>query len=183
MVQGKFINNKKDSIWSYYNALGNAIQQYDFTNNKLIIDLVDTTTIVRSKFQIIGVNDSTTKVEPPYKIGGVHYGFFLLYDERQVPSEARNETFRAKNKMIYTFHISETGKLTAWDIAINGESISNDKPVSQSIQTLPLDSYEFIAAKVNGKAVKSKLMLYVDLNVNRFSSPEGFNNDMKSSKD
>ncbi len=187
LVVGLYTNNKKDSIWSYYNPNGDLVQRYDFRSNQLLFNNTAPTdgTIVQPKYELAGttVDASKANVEPPCKIGGVNYGFYLLFDIRSIPNEVRNELRNVKSTMSYVLSISEQGKLEGWDIVYKDESSDNPKVVRQSVRDLPADAYEFLAAKVDGKPVKSKLIYNIPLVVNENNSTKvGSNNTMMSTK-
>lgn len=182
LVTGVYKKNKKDSIWTYYSAGGNVIQRYDFTNNQLVFDDNDAATIVRSNFFISADSTAKNKIEQPYKIGGLNYGFYLLYDQRSIPNEVLNETVAVQSSMNYVFYLSPEGKLEKWDIVFTRGS-DKENVINQSIKDLPADAYEFSPAKLNGKPVASKLIFNILLNVNQFNTPaSGSNNNMMSHK-
>ncbi len=170
-VKGEFANNKKVGVWSYFGTEGKLVQQYDFSANKLIMEDEDPKSIVREGYDLVGVvtNDGD-KIEPPVKIGGGNYGFYLLYDIRSIPMAVRNEMATIESSMQYIFFISEKGELISWDI-IYADKTDDPKREKPSIKGLPADAYEFIPAKVNGKPVKSKLLYSVKLTIAETNSP------------
>ena len=179
IVTGKYNNNKKEGYWNYFNTAGTIIQQYDFTNNKYIFKINEKDSVILTHFDIAGNIPANSIIEPPTKIGGSSYGFFLLFDESQIP-KVKNQTYRANMVINYIFHLSEEGKLLQWDISFEGEGNVTGEPLRQSIYGLPADAYEFTPALINGKGVKSTLTVSVILNFDQFSLPEGNNYFMKT---
>lgn len=172
MAVGAYINNAKSGVWNYYGMNGRLVQKYDYNSKTLLMNKTDSGSIIRSEYKLPDVTVNTNdKVEPPVKIGGPTYGFYLLYDIRLIPMNVRNELGRIGAVMKYVFTISEDGKLEGWDI-IYTDSGSKDggNKVKQSIKGLPDDAYDFIAAKLNGKPVKSQLIYDVNLYVDENSS-------------
>ncbi len=159
LVKGQFKNGQKVGVWTYYDA-GVPIQIYDFSAGKLLYNIPDSLTMVRSDYALEAVTDEGDTIQPPNKIGGANYGFLLLYEPRDMPEELKGMT--ASAQMTYVFTVTEEGKLQDWTVMYTGTSI-HEIIVKKSILHLPADAYEFVAAKVNGKPVKSKLSYTVPL--------------------
>ncbi len=172
VVKGSYSNGKKTGVWNYYDNDGKLVQQYDFTVDSLVFQSMDSASVVHQAFDIPqGVEDST-KLRPPYKIGGPEYGFYLLYDERDIPSALKANT--AKGEMTYILTIDEKGHLEDYTLLFAGETI-NDISFHRSVRGLPAEALEFAAAKVDGQPVRSKISLTIPLNVQHVSVP-GTNN-------
>lgn len=163
LVRGKFKNGEKDSIWTFFSESGDIIQQFDYRKNKILYNTLDDHTIVKETFKINSPFDDTLKVIPPIKIGGINYGFYLLYDEKAMPIEVKQQ----KNNILmeYVFTISELGKLEDWHI-VYSSTFYNDE-LTMPINNLPTDAYEFKPALVGNKAIKSKLIYQIPLNINQ----------------
>lgn len=173
LAMGYYRNNKKAGVWNYYSPNGTVVQQYDYANKKLLSNAIyDPGSFVRYSYELPGITvPAGANVEPPVKIGGNNYGFFLLYELRQIPKEIKNDNFLLNAAMSYEFTIDENGKLENWDIAYMDET--SEKAVRrehQSLKGLPEDAYEFIAAKVDGKPVKSKVTFMIPLKVKENTS-------------
>ena len=161
LARGKYKNGLKDSIWNYFSQNNDLIQVYDFTNKKLIYNIPDVSSIVKQ----VSVMDTNGYIKPkviaPVKIGGLDYGFYLLYNQRKLPEGAKDQ--REDILMEYVFDISATGNLE--DFNIKYTSTFYNAEFKQSIRDLHGDAYEFIPASINGNPVKSKLvyqiMLYI----------------------
>lgn len=161
LVKGQYKDGKKDGIWEYYSG-GVPIQRYDFSSGQLVFNEPDSVSIVKSTYAVEAVTNEGDTVVPPYKIGGVNYGFFLLYDPRSLPPELKSMTSNVQ--MTYIFTISEEGKLLDWTVLYAGNAVS-ESAQKQSLYRLPADAYEFVAARVNGKPVRSKLTYVVPISV------------------
>jgi hypothetical protein len=172
LVMGSFKDGKKDSVWTYYNNWEDPIQQFDFTNHRLMYQKTDSATIVGSIFHIFTNLAVGDKLQPPYKIGGANYGFFLLFDARDIPEEVRKSSDAAI--MSYVFNISDRGELVSWQVMYKGKQFA-DIVQNKSIRGLPPDAYEFTPALINGQPVNSQLILSVALDVNHIEVP-GNNN-------
>ena len=161
LARGKYKNGLKDSIWNYFSQNGDLIQVYDFTSKKLIYNIPDVSSIVKQASVIDTTGYIKPKVVAPVKIGGLDYGFYLLYNQRNLPEGAKDQ--KEDILMEYIFDVSATGKLE--DFNIKYSSIFYNAEFKQSIRDLHVDAYEFIPASINGKPVKSKLvyqiMLYI----------------------
>lgn len=167
LARGHFRNGQKDSIWNFFSQNGDLIQVYDYTNKVLKYNIPDEGTIVKERFVVDTTGLVKPKVTSPVKIGGVNYGFYLLYNERSIPSAAKDQ--KEQVLMEYVFDISETGKMEKFSINYISPIYNSENP--QSIKGYHPDAYEFVPATVNGKAVKSKviyqIMLYINQNRDR----------------
>jgi hypothetical protein len=163
LILGSYKNNVKDSIWNFYNTAGDIIQSYNYTTNQMLYRVVDPSTIVKQKVVIDTALGDNDKIVAPQKIGGVNYGFYLIHSDKALPIEVKQQ----KNDILmeYVFSLSETGKLTDWHIVYTSTFFNDDR--KQSINGLPKDAYEFTAATVNGKPIKSVLIYQVMLYVNQ----------------
>jgi hypothetical protein len=129
----------------------------------MLYHVVDPSTIVKQKVVIDTTLSEDDKIVAPQKIGGVNYGFYLIHSDKALPVEVKQQ----KNDILmeYVFSLSETGKLTDWHIVYTSTFFNDDR--KQSISGLPKDAYEFTAATVNGKPIKSVLIYQVMLYVNQ----------------
>jgi hypothetical protein len=172
VVKGAYTNGKKSGIWSYYDNNGKLVQEYDFDHDSLLSQVRDPSSVVHDDFQIPqGVQDSS-KLQPPYKIGGSEYGFYLLYDERDIPETVKSASGRAN--MTYVLTIDEKGRLESYALIFGGEHFS-DIVERRSIKGLSAEALEFSAATVDGKPVRSKISYTIPLDIDHVSVP-GTNN-------
>ena len=168
IVKGAYADGRKTGVWNYYDDNGRLVQQYDFTNDSLISRDGDSLSIVHSDYQIPGVIDDSATIRAPYKIGGPEYGFFLLYDERDIPAEIKSATSVAQ--MTYVLTISAKGTLEAYRILFRGEGFG-DISLSRSVRGLPHEASEFAAATVNGSPVRSQISWTIPLDIKHFGHP------------
>ena len=172
VVKGNYVKGKKSGIWSYYDNNGTLVQQYDFDNDSLVSHDTDPASAVHTDYQIPqGVEDST-QLRAPYKIGGSEYGFYLLYDERDIPQPVKSASGRAE--MTYVLTIDEKGRLESYALLFAGESFS-DITERRSVRGLPEEALEYSAATIAGQPVRSKISYTIPLDINHVSVP-GTNN-------
>jgi len=107
--------------------------------------------------------DPSRKIVPPHKIGGLNYGFYLIFNEKSLPSQVKQQ--QSDVMMEYVFSLSETGTLLSWHTVFTSRFYNDDIPMS--IKGLPADAYEFTPATIGGVPVKSKLIYQVPLFVNQ----------------
>jgi hypothetical protein len=163
LARGNYKNGKKDSIWNYFAKTGDLIQVYDYTNKKLIYNVLDRKTIVTEAYVVDTSNLQNAKVVAPVKLGGVNYGFNLLYNERNLPTAVKQQT--DKVLMEYVFSLSETGKVEKLSLNYTSTFYNTENP--QSIDADIPDAYEFLPATVNGKPVKSKFIYQIIMEVSQ----------------
>jgi hypothetical protein len=169
VVKGAYDNGKKSGIWSYMNAGGDVLQKYDFSHDSLLYSAVDSSSIVHTDFQLLELpaNDSD-KIQAPYKIGGSEYGFYLIFDDRDIPADVKSATSTAS--MTYVLTISAKGELESYTLLFSG-SVILDKTVHRSTRGLPAEAMEFSPARINGVGVRSKLSYMIPLNVMHVDVP------------
>jgi hypothetical protein len=169
VVKGAYDNGRKSGIWSFLNAGGDVLQKYDFSHDSLLYSAVDSGSVVHTDFQLLEfpANDSD-KIQAPYKIGGAEYGFYLIFDDRDIPADVKSATSTAS--MTYVMTISAKGDLEGYTLLFSG-SVINDKIIRRTIRGLPADALAFSPAKINGVGVRSKLTYMIPLNVMHVDVP------------
>jgi hypothetical protein len=163
LARGNYKNGKKDSVWNYFGKTGDLIQVYDYANNKLIYNVLDRKTIVTEAYLIDTSNVHNAKITTPVKLGGVNYGFNLLYNERNLPIAVKQQT--DKVLMEYVFSLSETGKVEGLSLNYASTFYNTENP--QSINSDIPDAYDFLPATINGKPVKSKFVYQIIMEVSQ----------------
>ncbi|TDW99132.1 hypothetical protein EDB95_0140 [Dinghuibacter silviterrae] len=174
LVKGHYKDNKKVGVWEYYDG-GVLVQQYDFSKDTLLFDTTDVNTFVATQYSVEAITDETDTVLPPRKIGGVNYGFLLLFDPRDYPPDLKG--ISSDVKMTYMFTISETGKLLKWKVMYVGPTVQ-EIIQEREINHLPADAYEFTAARVNGKPVRSTIVYSVPITVDHRPGMGGSNGNV-----
>jgi hypothetical protein len=168
IVRGAYTKGRKSGVWSYFDYNGRLVQRFDFSDDSLVYQDRDSLSVVHNDFQIPGIVDDSAKVGAPYKIGGPEYGFYLLYDERDIPAEVRSATSTAQMTFILT--ISEKGALEAYRIVFSGGGF-NDITIPRSVKGLPREACEFAAATLDGHPVRSQISWMIPLNISHFDHP------------
>ena len=163
LARGVYKNGQKDSVWNYFNTAGDLIQVYDYTNKKLIYNAIDRKTIVTEGYIIDTSKYTNAKVVNPVKLGGVNYGFNLLYNERNLPTAVKQQT--SKVLMEYVFALSETGKVESLSLNYASTFYNTENP--QSIDQDKPDAYDFLPATINGVPVKSKFVYQIIMEVSQ----------------
>jgi hypothetical protein len=163
LARGNYKNGVKDSIWNYFGKTGDLIQVYDYTQKKLIYNTIDYKTIVTEAYVVDTSKVQNAKVVAPVKLGGVNYGFNLLYNERNLPTAVKQQT--DKVLMEYVFSLSETGKVEKLTLNYTSTFYNSENP--QSIDSDIPDAYDFLPATINGKPVKSKFIYQIILEVSQ----------------
>jgi hypothetical protein len=172
IVKGTYTNDRKTGLWKYYSNNGTLVQEYDYSRDSLLVQDKDSLSVVHDDFRIPqGVADGS-KLQAPFKIGGPEYGFYLLYDERDIPQSVKNTSGRAE--MTYVLTIDEKGHLENYTVVFGGENF-NDIIIHRSVKGLPAEALEYAAARIDGQTVRSKISYTIPLDINHVSVP-GTNN-------
>jgi len=181
IVKGAYTKGRKTGVWSYYDNNGRMVQQFDFSDDSLLFRDKDPLSVVHNDFRIPGMVDDSGNIRPPYKIGGSEYGFYLLYDERDIPTEVRSSTSMAQ--MTYVLTISEMGTLEGYRILFSGEGFT-DISIPKSVKGLPHEACEFAAAILNGHPVRSQISWTIPIDIRHFDHPgTNYFPTQKTSKD
>jgi hypothetical protein len=168
VVDGYYVNGRKTGIWTFYDNQGKLVQQYDFSHDSLLLTNRDPLSIVQFDYQIPQGVDDSSKLQPPYKIGGPEYGFFLLYDERDIPPTVKATSGKAE--MTYVLTINEKGNLESYSLIFGGENF-NDIVQRHSVKELPTEALDFSPARIDGLPVRSKISYRIPLDINHTSVP------------
>jgi hypothetical protein len=168
VVKGFYTNGKKSGVWNFYDNNGKMVQQFDFDRDSLLLQVKDSMSIVHEDYQIPQGVDDSNKLRPPYKIGGAEYGFYLLYDDRDIPQAIKNNTGNAE--MTYVLTIDEHGRLESYMVLFAGGSVE-DMVVRHSVKGLPPEALEYSSAMVDGIAVRSKISYTIPLTINHTDVP------------
>ena len=163
LARGKYKQGVKDSVWNYYSQSGDLIQVYDYAQAKMIYNVADRKTIVQQASVVDTAGSVNAKVVAPQKLGGVNYGFNLLYNERNLPTAVKQQT--DKVLMEYVFSVSETGKTEKLSINYSSTFYNSENP--QSLDSSIPDAYDFTPATINGKPVKSKFIYQIIMEVSQ----------------
>lgn len=168
IAKGTYTNGRKTGIWNYYDNNGKLVQQYDYNRDSLLFEDRDSLSVVHDDFQIPqGVQDSA-KLRPPYKIGGPEFGFYLLFDERDIPQSVKSTSGRAE--LTYVLTIDEKGNLESYTLIFGGENF-DDIVIRRNVNGLAAEALEYSAARIDGLPVRSKISYTIPLDINHVSVP------------
>jgi hypothetical protein len=163
VVKGAYTDGKKSGVWSFYNGAGMLLQQYDYAHDSLLFSTADSGSIVHTDYQLLETPAADSdKIAAPYKIGGPEYGFYLLFDDRDIPADVKNSTSVAS--MTYVLTISAKGEMESYTLLFAG-SVINDRTIHRSTRGLPADALAFSPGKINGVGVRSKISYLIPLNI------------------
>jgi len=166
LARGQYKDGKRVGVWEFYDE-GATVQKYDYSDGKIVYNVPDTLTMVKTDYSVsVPVSDGDTVV-PPTKIGGVNYGFYLLFDYKDIPPQIKGTTENVQ--MTYVFTISKEGKLLDWTVLFAGPNVQ-PMTINEPTGHLPDDAYAFSPAMVNGTPVKSKLSYVIPILVDHVNA-------------
>lgn len=168
VVRGTYTKGLKTGVWDFYDNDGLLVQQFDYDHDSLLFRAKDSLSAVHDDFQIPQGVEDASKLQPPYKIGGAEYGFYLLYDERDIPEAVKSTSGRAN--MTYVLTIDEKGRLESYMLVFGGENF-NDIVIRRSVKGLPAEALEYAPAIVAGQPVRSKISYTIPLAINHTAVP------------
>lgn len=158
LARGIYKNNQREGIWSFFDQSTNVVQRYDYNNSKLVYVSSEDNGFVKSDYDVDAPADA--KVNPPIKIGGETLGVLAFFKTSDIPNNI--EKTKEGVYITYNLEVSETGKIG--DVYVQyktGDGVLTKKKVYYNENFSLLDC---IPATVNGKPVKSNLMLTALIN-------------------
>ena len=148
LVNGYYKNGARDSIWDYYNATGELIQKFNFTNDSIMFyKLSDNEKDLRYKL-INGVdNPYVTLDRPPMFLGGLEALAQEIIPHIEYPEEAFKNGI--SGRVFVTFIINKEGEIGSFSIS---------KPLGhglddEAIRVLKLLPKNWIPGLYNGEKV------------------------------
>jgi protein TonB len=153
LMAGYYKNGEKDSIWTFFDASGEIIQKYNYSNKKLVF-LRDSNKVTETKYKLINGTDNplVTLDRQPVFLGGDDYLFILLAQIIQYPEEA------AKNgkggKVYISFVVDKNGKATNFNV-LNSPGFGLEEEALRAVKSLP--DY-WIPGVLNGEFVDIELI-------------------------
>jgi len=147
---GNYTQGKRSGIWNFYN--GDALeQQYDYTNNKLVMNVPGRG--LTCEVESANPGDSVKKA---VKIGGFN-GFKLMIASTDFDSQVTGG-----GKITHAVSIDENGQIKSWVATVkNADGI---KVITQSFAEVPADVAQFLPAMVNGKPAASTITFNSEMN-------------------
>lgn len=158
VVRGKYDNGKKVGTWLFYNPDNKLAQQFDYNSGKLLYTNQDSGSYVRTDYSIKA--DDKAEVQAPVKIGGSTLAFLSFYNSKDIPASITKE--KSDIEIKYTIDVKQDGQIGD----VYAEYESNGMSEKRKLQIRPNSSglLDFIPAKIDGKAVDSKVVLSTTIN-------------------
>ena len=153
VVRGKYENNKKTGTWMFYDPNNKLVQQYDYNNSKMLYTNQDSGSYVKTDYSISSPNKAS--VEAPVKIGGSTLAFLSFYNTKDIPPSILKE--KSNINIQYTVSVEPSGQIS--DVYAEYESNGINERKKLYVKPNSSGLLDFIPAKVDGKEVKSTVML------------------------
>ena len=159
VASGAYKNNERTGQWYFYKFSDSSIvdQIYNYSTG-----VVETSNAPGNVYYEIEGFSTGKNVIYPCKIGGFDYGMHFLKRDFKIPSELKS--LKGRHQLFLIFTIDSSGQLTDYEQKIASDSFNNSKMIDLT-KFKPTD-LNFVAAKVNGVAVKSKLILKESITIN-----------------
>jgi hypothetical protein len=161
VVRGKYDAGKKVGTWFFYGPENKLAQQYDYNSNKLLYTDLDTGSYIKTDYKVDAPKDA--EITPPVKIGGATLAFLSFYNSKDVPAVVLKE--KSDIKVTYTVNITETGQID--NVYAEYESAGVGDKRKLNLRSNSFGLLDFIPAKVNGKPVKSSMMLSTTIQLDK----------------
>jgi len=154
IASGKYDQGKRTGIWNFYTN-GLLVQQYDYTNNKIIYNFPDKSKI---SYEVPGANPGDS-VMAPVKVGGYTAGFKLMVQNTDYFKNINGLT--GNISLDHLISLNENGKIVLWMLRIKNNDIVKMKRIS--FANVPEEDGLFLPAAVNGKASVSTIIFHEEL--------------------
>jgi hypothetical protein len=161
VASGQFNNDKKTGIWHFFDLQGRQLQNYDYTNKKLLFEAVEDTTSNLRYFvdKVLTDSDRTTK---PVKAGGRYFGYIPYLKLFKLPAYLMDIN-RYLSVAIVELLVSPGGRLA--DFKVHIYSGANYEKVFNMSTDMPNDEDKiFIPATVNGEPIGCRIMIKCQIN-------------------
>jgi hypothetical protein len=161
VASGQFDNDKKTGIWHFFDLRGRQLQNYDYTNKKLLFEAVEDTTSNLRYFvdKVLTDSDRTTK---PVKAGGRYFGYIPYLKLFKLPAYLMDIN-RYLSVAVVELLVSPGGRLA--DFKVHIYSGANYEKVFNMSTDMPNDEDKiFIPATVNGEPIGCRIMIKCQIN-------------------
>jgi hypothetical protein len=149
LLRGIYKEGKKSGTWRFYDGSNHLTQVFDYSSKKLLYTNSDLGSYVTTKYYIAG--DTTKGINPPVKVGGATFTFLLLQNTKMIPEAVLK--LKKDINVTYTFEVSETGETENISVIYATEGTEEKRKVQMKNEEL----LDFVPAKLDGKAIKSKV--------------------------
>ncbi|RYU89413.1 hypothetical protein EWM62_13885 [Mucilaginibacter terrigena] len=153
LVRGKYDQGKKTGVWMFYGPNNQLVQQYDYTNSRMVYTNLDSGSYVQTDYSVSAPDKAT--VLPPVKIGGSTLAFLTFYNSKDIPPAITKE--KSDISIKYTVNVEPTGQIA--DVYADYESNGTQEHKKLYVKANSSGLLDFIPAKVDGQPVKSTVIL------------------------
>ncbi|MCQ6961177.1 hypothetical protein [Mucilaginibacter aquariorum] len=153
VVRGKYDNGKKVGTWMFYGPNNQLVQQYDYTNSKMLYTNLDSGSYIQTDYSVSAPANAT--VLPPVKIGGSTLAFLTFYNTKDIPPLITKE--KSDINIKYTVSVNTDGQIENVYADYESNGVNEHKKVYVKPNSSGL--LDFIPAKVDGNPIKSTVIL------------------------
>ncbi|MBD1386458.1 hypothetical protein IDJ75_14325 [Mucilaginibacter rigui] len=155
---GNYENDKKVSLWKFYDPKGTVMQTYDYSTGRLFYEAPEDTTshlrYLADKFLKEG-----DKVTKPIKVGGRYYGYLPYLNLFTLPKEyayINRNALAARVELL----VSPGGRLADYKVTvIDGDSGQPFRTINMNIKLPDPADLVFIPATLNGEPIACRIII------------------------
>lgn len=137
----------------FYDPNNKLVQQYDYTNSKMLYTNQDSGSYIKTEYNIPAPDKASVQI--PVKIGGSTLAFLSFYNTKDIPPSILKE--KTDINVTYTISVEPDGQIS--DVYADYESGFTKERKKVYVKPNSSGLLDFIPAKVDGKEVKSTVML------------------------
>jgi hypothetical protein len=158
VATGVYENDKKVSLWQFYDPKGTIMQSYDYSTGRLFYEAPEDTTshlrYLADKFLKEG-----DKVTKPIKVGGRYYGYLPYLNLFTLPKEyayVNRNALAARVELL----VSPGGRLADYKVTvIDGDSGIALRTINMNIKLPDPADLVFIPATLNGEPIACRIII------------------------
>jgi len=155
---GNYENDKKVSLWKFYDPKGTVMQTYDYSTGRLFYEAPEDTTshlrYLADKFLKEG-----DKITKPIKVGGRYYGYLPYLNLFTLPKEynyVNRNALAAKVELL----VSPGGRLADYKVTvIDADSGIDLRTINMNIKLPDPADLVFIPATLNGEPIACRIII------------------------
>jgi hypothetical protein len=155
---GNYENDKKVSLWKFYDPKGTVMQTYDYSTCRLFYEAPEDTTshlrYLADKFLKEG-----DKITKPIKVGGRYYGYLPYLNLFTLPKEynyVNRNALAAKVELL----VSPGGRLADYKVTvIDADSGIDLRTINMNIKLPDPADLVFIPATLNGEPIACRIII------------------------
>ncbi|OKS85555.1 hypothetical protein [Mucilaginibacter polytrichastri] len=155
LASGKYTNNVKTGVWSFYDTGNHLVQRFNYTTNTLLYEAPEDTTS-NCRYLVDRTLSDTDHTTKPVIRGGRFYGYIPYLKLFRLPPDMRDINTEVVVTTIELL-VSPGGRLA--DYVVHFQAQNYDRKVSFNIDLLSEEDKTFVPATINGEPISCRIFI------------------------